>query len=212
MTISDAKKILGKNIVGPDELASVATKLHIVAPKNAPEIPFSKELLRKHKDNAILILGVGKDKNNNLLTINQFRTIFGVDPAVSEPCMYNQDWYLKEKFASEAMLEQKWYLLSKGVVENTRALDPKKIKEDLPVDQIFPSAVLTVFAFFAYYFINNGEVLWKNDFLWCSDTDANGDCIYTGRYSDPKGMGKNGFNVHRYLSLSPAYGSAPEII
>ena len=55
-------------------------------------------------------------------------------------------------------------------------------------------------------------MLWRHDFIWCDDSDHNGDRIYTGRYIDPNGINKNGFNIHRHLSIRPCYGAAPVII
>ena len=75
----------------------------------------------------------------------------------------------------------------------------------------FPSAILTSFVFFSYYLLSR-ELLWKNDFTWCSDLDNNGDQIYTGRYIDPKGINKNGFNIHRHLSIRSYHGATTEIL
>jgi hypothetical protein len=70
----------------------------------------------------------------------------------------------------------------------------------------FPSAILCVYAFFAYY-CSYGEMLWHNDFVWCLDTDHNGDRIYVGKYHDVDGVNKNGFSIHRHLSLRSCYAS-----
>jgi len=45
---------------------------------------------------------------------------------VSEPCFYNQDWYLKEKFIDK-QLESNWYLIRKYVFQETRAKNPEDI-------------------------------------------------------------------------------------
>jgi len=62
-----------------------------------------------------------------------------------------------------------------------------------------------------YYFHTQGGLLWKSDFIWCSDKDKNGDQIYVGRYRDPLGVNKNGFNIHRHLKIRNYYGLAPVI-
>lgn len=191
---------MGKNFIGPDELSVVSGKLGIRASKNLPEMPFSKELLKKVKNDAVLILGVPA-------TINGMRDHFGLD-SKRKPCFYNQDWYLKERFANNK-LKLGWYLISKHVDPKSRAKRPQDIKQTKKSS--FPSAALCTFTFFAYYFHTKGEVLWPHDFIWCSDKDKNGDQIYVGRYTDPLGISKNGFNIHRYLQIRSWHGLAPEI-
>lgn len=50
-------------------------------------------------------------------------------------------------------------------------------------------------------------MLWKHDFVWCSDMDHNGDRIYVGKYHDISGVNKNGFSIHRHLALRECYAS-----
>jgi len=205
--VETARNILGKNFIGAKELESIAPKLHLSIHIEAPEIPYTKELLEASSKTNLLVLGIDRDSEGNPLTVVQFRKRFGTDPVRTEPCMYNQDWYLKEKFANETTLENKWYLVPKEVSEGTRAVDPDKIIKTLPEYRKFPAAILTTFVFFAYYFLTEGEILWKHDFLWCKDADGNGDRIYTGRYVDSKGINKNGFNVHRHLRIRDCHGA-----
>ncbi len=210
--IETAKKIMGKNFVGPEELSKISTRFKISVPENKiPLIPFSSDFLKTISRDYILILGLSKDKNGKSLTINKMRDILGFNPEKSEPCFYNQDWYLKENFAAVKKLDFKWYLVSKKINNNTKGEDPNRIKKMIKKGEDFPSAILVTFTFFVYYFLT-GEVLWKNDFVWCKDNDSNGDRIYVGRYSDPKRKNKDGFNVHRLLSISNHYGLASEII
>ena len=174
---------------------------------SAPEIPFSREALDSHADTHILVF----TPKISWITLNGLRDEFGIDPGVQEPCMYNQDWYAKEDFA-HTPLDGKWHLIRKNVLEETRAKRPEEIEGKLSQGERFPTAITYAFTFFAWWFVSGGEKLWKNDFVWCSDRDHNDDRIYVGRYEDPTGINKNGFNIHRYLSLRPAYSAAPEII
>jgi hypothetical protein len=210
MKYDDAKKIMGKNFVGVDEINSIAGNFNLenINIKDVPTVPFSEKILNDNRD-SILILGVSKHKDNSPLTLNSLRDLFGIDPEKKEPCFYNQDWYLKQGFANEP-LEFKWYLVKKNIEEKTRGEEPEKIIKSLSKEKILPKAVLTAFVFFVSYFLNK-EVLWKEDFVWCSDLDDNGDRIYTGRYTDPAGKNKNGFNVHRHLSIRSCYGAVFEI-
>jgi len=201
--IEEAKKIMGKNFIGTEELEKISPYFGVSVPKKIPNLPFDLDLLRKRKKDHILILG-------SPLSINKMREIFGIDPKKFEPCFYNQDWYLKEKFVSKS-LKLKWYLISKKIDPKSRAKNPEIIIKNLKNKESLPEAVLAAFTFFAYYFLTK-EILWKNDFIWCSDKDSNKDRIYVGRYSDPKKINKNGFNIHRHLSIKPNYGTVYEII
>ncbi len=211
LTVDDAQKIMGENFIGSEELAKMGGFLKLNFTK-IPPVPFSEGLLKKIHRDYILILSATKDAGGRAITINHLRTIFGVDPALSEPCLYNQDWYLKEKFAAKTTLKLKWCLVGKNVAAKSRGVESKKALAKLPKKASFPSSVLTAYAFFAYYFATGGDILWKNDFIWCSDSDHNGDRIYTGRYIDPNGVNKNGFNIHRHLSIRPCYGAIAAII
>ena len=212
MKIQEVKKIMGKNFIGPDELTSIASELNIAPVKKAPVVPYDAKTLKKVAKDYLLILGVAKMHDGKPLTLNNMREFFGVDPIMKEPCFYNQDWYLKEKFANITTLKMRWYLLRKHVPKETRAIRPDILETKLKKDEKFPVAILTAFTFFAYYFLNNKTMLWKHDFIWCSDLDKNGDRIYTGRYSDPKKINKNGFNIHRHLAIRSVYGAITEIL
>lgn len=207
---------MGKNFLGPEELKKISGKLGIADPfklkNDLPEIPFEKNYLKKISRDYILTLGVPRDRSGRKLTVNRLREIFGWAPGKSEPCFYNQDWYLNEKFAKDKTLDLKWYLIRKTVDRKTYGKNPEVIARKLKQKEDFPPAVLTAFVFFAYYLLNKEEILWKKDFIWCSDKDHNGDRIYTGRYIDPKKINKNGFNVHRYLSIRSCYGLASQIL
>ncbi|HUT96474.1 MAG TPA: hypothetical protein VMW82_02825 [Candidatus Paceibacterota bacterium] len=209
------KKIMGKNFIGLKELNKISHYFKISnlprSGRSIPDVPFNLNYLKKVRKDYILILGIPKDRQDQKLTINNLRLKFGYNPFKSEPCFYNQDWYLKEKFAKNTTLEFKWYLIKKTVDQNTRGKNPENIIRTLKGNEIFPSAILAAFTFFAYYLLNHGEILWKHDFIWCSDKDKNNDRIYTGRYIDPKKINKNGFNIHRHLSIRPCYGLVPQI-
>ncbi len=212
MNWQDAKKIMGKNFIGPDELSLIASEFIGAPALTIPKVNYDAQVLNKAAKDYLLILGVTKSKDGKPLTLNNMRAYFGFDPAKNEPCFYNQDWYLNEKFAQSTTLKNRWYLIRKNVIKETRGVRPDIIEGKLKKGEQFPSAVLTAYVFFVYYYLYEGALLWKNDFIWCSDKDKNGDRIYTGRYSDPKKINKNGFNVHRHLSLRPAYGAVTQLL
>lgn len=203
MTKAEVKVLFGKNYLGLVEQKSFFEKLGLdINTMNEPAINFSDiDLTQAAKDGYILICGV-EQINGTRITLKYLREVFGVDPAVSEPCFYNQDWYMSEDFMDVALNTQ-WYLIKKDIYEDSRAV--------MPIDLIdrgihFPPAILCGYTFFAYYFFNR-EHLWWHDFIWCCDVDHNGDRIYVGKYHDIDGINKNGFSIHRHLALRPCYAS-----
>lgn len=201
-TVEEAKKLFGHNFIGKNELLPLFEKLNLFD-FNKVEIPainYSFEELNKYSKDYILILGVSSIQNTKI-TIKLLKDIFGFDPDVFDPCFYNQDWYLKEDFINET-LEDKWYLIKKVVYEETRAELPENIFSNQHIK--FPTAILCTYVFFAYYLYYN-KILWANDFVWCSNQDHNGDRIYVGKYYDIDKINKNGFSIHRYLSLRQCY-------
>lgn len=201
-TIEIAKKIFKNNFIGIEELKPFFSKMGLsLEGVSVPELHYSVDELRELSEAYILILGLS-DIDGNKLTINMLRGVFGVNPDVSEPCFYNQDWYLKEDFINET-LKNKWYLIKKEVLEESRSVQPVEL---LKRNLCFPSAVLCGYTFFANYYANK-ELLWYHDFIWCSDVDHNGDQIYVGKYHDIDGVNRNGFSIHRHLGLRSCYGS-----
>lgn len=200
-TIEEAKLIFKDNFIGPDELLPLFLRFH---PKekneyNIPEIPWNSAQLEILSDDYILILGIpswgGIDIN-----IRNLRVIFGVDPNISEPCFYNQDWYLNENFI-DTTLKLGWYLVKRNVFEESRAVDPTiLVRNDLQ----FPPTILCCYTFFALWLARDIK-LWQYDFVWCSDKDHNGDRIYVGKYTDIDGVNKSGFSIHRHLALRRCY-------
>ena len=132
--------------------------------------------------------------------VRNLKQRFGKDPEESEPCFYNQDWYDKEDFIDVPMKDG-WFLIRRNVYEESRAVQPAELMKEYR----FPQAVTCTYAFFAAWF-TLGLKLWIHDFVWCSDTDHNGDRIYVGKYHDVDGVNKNGFSIHRHLALRPCYG------
>jgi hypothetical protein len=203
-SITDAKEIMGDNFIGFDELKQIIEELPLVLNSYRPEIPFSRQELIKKKDDYLLIIGISKMNGSNPVTLNSMRAFFGASPEDSEPCFYNQDWYFNEDFVN-LPIENKWYLVKKEIIESTRGINPKELEKTIIENQKFPSAVLCAYIFFVYFFYTKGTILWKSEYIWCSDRDHNGDQIYVGRYIDPEGVNKNGFSVHRHLSIRTNY-------
>jgi len=202
VTIEQAKEIFGSNFIGLEELKPLFDKMKLsLSDVKVPVIEYTLSELQEYSDDYILILGLPK-LSSIPLSIFTFRNCFGTDPDISEPCFYNQDWYLNENFIHET-LNCRWYLLRKNVLEESRAIQPTEL---LKQNIFFPSAILCVYTFFAYYYACR-EILWSFDFVWCNDTDHNGDRIYVGKYCDIDEINKNGFSIHRHLSLRKCYSA-----
>lgn len=199
-SVANAKRIMGVNFIGPNELSLIAERMGITIPITIPPITFSIDELKNKSNDYVLFLCVPHMSNGDPICLKTLRSKFGVNPDEFEPCFYNQDWYLQESFFYKS-LELKWLLLSKSVLDESRGESPY----DMNSQYSFPSAVDCAYLFFVYFFYSN-EYLWKNDFVWCNDIDANGDRIYVARYFDPEEISKNGFSIHRHLKIRNNYG------
>ncbi len=199
ISIEKVIEIMGDSIIGVSELEATG----VVSPINTsaiPAIPYSKELLMEKKRDYFLILGRSRLSNGRPMTIRNMIDIFGRDPDVAEPCFYNQDWYEKEEFIDIPMQDE-WFFVRKTVFDDSRAVQPN----DLMKRYTFPTAIKCTYAFFIVW-LTRGIKLWYHDFVWCSDVDHNGDRVYVGKYHDIDGINKNGFSIHRHLSLRKCYG------
>jgi hypothetical protein len=203
-TIAQARQLFGRNFIGQEELAAVAGMLPVRLPAEVPTIPYTPQQLESLASDYLLLLGASAMRDGRPLNLLALRERYGVNPDASEPCFYNQDWYMGEDFM-QAPLEERWYLLKKNVIFETRAMSPVDIMGQRPSFH-FPQAILCAYAFFACRFAR-GEYLWVHDFVWCDDVDHNGDRIYVGKYHDVDGVNKNGFSIHRHLALRQCYGA-----
>ena len=199
-TIDRLKQLFGKNLIGPDEVKPLLERIG-TGEVIVPELNYTFEELEQYAKDYLLVMGL-PSVGGKPVTIRTLREAFGVDPDASEPCFYNQDWYMHEDFIDRQM-DARWYLLRKEVVEASRAVMPEQLMAE---DYAFPTAILCAYAFFVYWFCDD-EKLWYHDFVWCSDTDHNGDRIYVGKYHDVDGVNKNGFSVHRHLALRNCYAA-----
>lgn len=212
ISLNDIKDIFQKNFIGFDELNSISGLFPIQIPLIFPkEFNFERSYLEEIKNDYIFILGASHSLKNELLTINYFRKHFGVTSELGKPCMYNQDWYIKEKFAQESTLNNSWYIIKKEISNTSRGKPPAVDKNQYNAEVGLPNAILTTYVFFAYFFHTDGEILWENEYVWCSDVDSNNDQIYSGRYKDILGINNDGFSIHRHLSIKNNYGVSESI-
>ncbi|MBE6223309.1 MAG: hypothetical protein E7125_07635 [Bacteroidales bacterium] len=196
-----AKGILGDAFLGADELCPLLNELGFSATQEEM-IPYDAATLQKAAVEGFILVWCPSSVEGTPITLRFLRDHFGIDPDVIEPCFYNQDWYLAEAFLDEP-LDGTWNLIKKSVTQESRAQQPTDL---IKAGYAFPSAILCAWTFFAWYYARK-EFLWWHDFVWCNDTDHNGDRVYVGKYHDIDGVNKNGFSIHRHLSLRSCYGA-----
>ncbi len=196
--ITMAREIMGDNYIGPEMLSQIHP-LRFLLPEQMEKIPYSREELASKKEDYLLIWGASHFADASPVTLRNLILLFGKDPDKTEPCFYNQDWYVNESFLDIPMNEG-WYFIRKNVYEESRAVQPTVLMEAYR----FPTAVCCAYSFFVSWLALD-KPLWYHDFVWCSDVDHNGDRIYVGKYHDIDGVNKNGFSIHRHLALRPCY-------
>ncbi len=199
VSIADVKAIMGDNFIGVDELHKI-NENRLKIPSKIPEIEFCIDELIKKKDDYLMILGLDEFENGSPVTIRNMIKVFGKNPDIKEPCFYDQDWYEKEHFIDKQM-DNQWFLVKKDVYETSRAVQPDALIKKYK----FPSSIKCCYSFF-YTWLCKDIVLWNHDFVWCCDTEHNGDRIYVGKYHDVDCVNKNGFSIHRHLTLRECYG------
>lgn len=126
---------------------------------------------------------------SNKITLNYLKNTY---PNI----FYPQDWYQNESFMNDSF-ESGWYYIPKNILESSRGKLPNEAK-------LYPASLLT-YIFIMFYKAYN-EILWPYDYIWCDTFDLNNDQIYIGRYYDPSGLSKDGFSIHRHLSIKNNYG------
>jgi hypothetical protein len=134
------------------------------------------------------------------LTLLNLVKLFGFNENAEAPCFYNQDWYYNEKFSKESVQKPRWVLLRKCILPESRGFQP-----NAQSCQKLLRAVEYAYIFFVIY-LKYKVILWPEDYLWTCDYDSHGDQIYVGRYYDFTGIAKNGFSIHRHLSIKINYG------
>ena len=202
MKLESAKKIFKHNFIGPDELKLISSRIKFRFPKTIPDIKFNLDTI--NPEDYILIFGCNQLSDMTTLNLKKLIDIFGFHYKPKDVCFYNQDWYFNEDFVNKS-LSNKWYLIQKNIQDKTRGEIPNNI-----VKNFLPSSILCAYTFFAWWLIRH-EVLWPDDYIWCSDMDRHNDQIYVGKFIDKDDINRSGFSVHRHLSIKSNYGSIKAI-
>ena len=94
----------------------------------------------KDRGDCIEIFAPAAGADGAPVTLMSLREKYGIDPAVSEPCFYNQDWYVKEDFA-RTPLPAEWHTIRKEVIPATRGKRPDEVDALLGAGESLPLAV-----------------------------------------------------------------------
>tara|TARA_R110001592_G_scaffold14672_3_gene65386 strand:- start:4250 stop:4678 length:429 start_codon:yes stop_codon:yes gene_type:complete len=129
------------------------------------------------------------NSNNGKVTLNSLKK-------ENPNLFYPQDWYDKEPFMNKSFKSGE-YTVPNHILNISRGKSPYKQK-------LYPASLITYI--FITYYKTTGIILWQNDYIWCNDFDSNEDQIYVGRYYDPLGISKDGFSIHRHLTIKENYG------
>lgn len=99
------KHLFRKNFIGKDELSPFlrAFEFGDVDVQEKPIGYSDSDLQKAAAEGYILIYGVGHVNGQNI-TLRFLRDKFGANPDVSEPCLYNQDWYLNIVFLTDTSI------------------------------------------------------------------------------------------------------------
>ena len=201
MNYRKAKLLFKNNIIGPDEFDKFPSDFQVKIGKNYDSI--NLEIKNIDYSKYILVFGPNQFTSGDFVNIKNI-SIFGTKLKPNWINFYNQDWYFNEEFCQEG-LENKWYLIKKDVIKESRGSVPsEKFINSLP------KAILCTFLFFSWW-LKTKEILWENDFIWCSDFDSHGDQIYVGKYNDMDNPRRSGFSIHRHLSIRNNYGCITSI-
>ena len=120
------KKLFGRNFIGREELQPLIYRLKLTG--DVVEQPIDKKFndsqLQKAASEGYILIWYPQNIGGIDITLRYLRNEFGIDPEQSEPCFYNQDWYLQESFIDETF-NANWYLIKKDVFRSLRALLPR---------------------------------------------------------------------------------------
>lgn len=168
--IETAKRIMGSNFVGIDDLDERAG--HPFLPEDFDffsKIPFPAEFLERHQNSHILIPGLGMSILEAHIQVPLFRSIFNSDP-----------WWITEDFAVESRTDRRWYLLRRAALPETvdrPYADQAKIVEEN--GEIVPRGCELICAIIFYY-LATGIRIFENVKSYCSDILIDGVHFHVG--------------------------------
>lgn len=183
MTQKDARKIMGNNFIGIDE---VATYLRISISKKSrsllQEVPYSKLTLQELKESHILFPGIPENHYGKPITIVNIRNLIGANSDI-QPCFYPQHWYDDEIFAKNKTCSLRWYLIRKSIIENSSDKTYGVQETMLADNEERASAVEVVYLTILNYYCNGSLRLFESEKVWCHDGTHDYTKVWVGRFN-----------------------------
>ena len=125
--IIEASEIMKDDFFGPEEIGK-AFQVEL-DPNEIPAQPFSREELKHfQQEGYFLSLRIDHDKDGNPLTIQQLKSLYGLDPKdPNTRIFYQQDWYEKpensDPFYTTQTPKVQWSLTKKEVLDDSTTIN-----------------------------------------------------------------------------------------
>jgi hypothetical protein len=168
-----ARSIMGSNYLGVDEVIK-----HYGHAIRRPDIelleniPYSIATLQECNRTHVLVAG-------SQMTILDVRKKVPREPGVFNPREHS--WYSTQPFASQSVVENRWYLLRKDVIANSTRKTMDEQQATLFDNETVPRACELVYVV-ALHFLSTGERLFENVYARTCDVDSDGKRVYVGRF------------------------------
>ena len=191
-TVEEAKKILGRNFHGPEEVNDLFNC--DLNKRSGWIIPYDKRTLEKYADQCILFPGCAKDSSDQLITLSWFTEKF---PKYKKPTFIGDlghGYGLDDFHAKTTCQHGQWYLIHKQFPD-TRSADSRiivehdcrkvvktedKIKTLQPHERL-EKAIVYVFGMLLHHFYTK-EKMYHYDYVLCDDLASDGRRIRIGYF------------------------------
>jgi len=197
VTLASAREILGRDVLGPEEIGSAFGPVGDLGP-TAATVPFAAEELRRAKSNGeLLVLRVPMSRGEPLTLqwlIRRFPGAF--NPAFLRKVGYQlkDEWGIElEPLAATETCRSSWALVRKAVVDETRNLD--YVAQDKTLAKYANgragrlrrrTAIEAAFDLIAFQHVR-GERLLANAWDWSQSRTEDGGYLNIGHF-DEKGL------------------------
>lgn len=163
VNIETAREIMGKNFIGPDDIAEHA-EINFSPDDLAfySKVPFSKKTLLKCQNTHVLICGISVNTLWIYINVPEGRLHFDSDP-----------WWFEEPFACNHRTLKGWYLIRRNVIPDSigKTYD-EKVKIVDAHDEDVPMACELIYLMMFYYLVT-GIRLFESIKTQCRDICIN---------------------------------------
>lgn len=151
-------------------------------------VPFSEETLKmvaghQWRDKRAILWWAPPERYG--LTMLKLRDAFGISRD-TQPCVYGNDWWLKEKFAKE-VLKEGWHLTLAELPDESRDKTYDDQKALLTKEEELLTPVEVMYLCLVNYLVNDGERLLYDCYSRTDTLDSHGYVVYLGDFH-PDGL------------------------